>query len=524
MIKERYMGLKGWCANRLNSKMRLMVVSLVLSAYTLVAFHFPFFSYVADNVSNDINGWWIVCSMVLIMLALNYLIYYLLLYLGRVVGKSIIAISLVGNAVCLYFINTYNVLIDKSMMGNVFNTQFSEASSFFSWTIILYALLLGVLPSLWLFRQRVDYGSVWRSLANVAVALVVVGGVVAGNYKNTFWIDRHAPVIGSKLMPWSYTVNSIRYYTHWRRANQKEIPLPDVEEMSKSKDVCVLIIGESARSENFSLYGYARETNPLMKSDGVTAIKAQASHTNTMEAVKAILQHKPSRELYEILPNYLSRNGVDVVWRTSNWGTPPIHVEKQFSNKALAKIYPEADSRYDGILFHDLKHQILSSDKDKVLICIHTYTSHGPEYYSNSPEEFKHFLPECRSVEVQNADHAELINAYDNTIVYTDYLVHSVIETLREIPDRRSCVIFISDHGESLGEGGLYMHGISKGMAPSEQLDIPFIVWTSDNANVGVKPLESAGHHHIYHSVLNFLGIRTPFYDESKNIFECHSL
>ena len=151
-------GLKGWFTNLLNRKMRLMVVSLVLSAYTLVAFHFPFFSYVADNVSNDINGWWIVCSMALLMLALNYLIYYLLLYLGRVVGKSIIAISLVGNAVCLYFVNTYNVLIDRSMMGNVFNTQYSEASSFFSWTIILYALLLGVLPSLWLLRQRVDYG------------------------------------------------------------------------------------------------------------------------------------------------------------------------------------------------------------------------------------------------------------------------------------------------------------------------------------------------------------------------------
>ena len=524
MTNKKSIGLKGWFTNLLNRKMRLMVVSLVLSAYTLVAFHFPFFSYVADNVSNDINGWWIVCSMALLMLALNYLIYYLLLYLGRVVGKSIIAISLVGNAVCLYFVNTYNVLIDRSMMGNVFNTQYSEASSFFSWTIILYALLLGVLPSLWLLRQRVDYGSVWRWLANIAIALVAVGGIVGSNYKNTFWIDRHAPVIGSKLMPWSYIVNSIRYYTHWKRANQQEILLPDVEKMSESRDVCVLIIGESARSENFSLYGYERETNPLMKADGVTAIKAQASHTNTMEAVKAILQHKPSRELYEILPNYLARNGVDVVWRTSNWGTPPIRVEKQFSNKVLAATYPEADSRYDGILFHNLKQEILSSDKDKLLICIHTYTSHGPEYYNNSPEEFKRFLPECRSVEVQSADHAELINAYDNTIVYTDYLVHSVIETLREIPDRRSCVIFISDHGESLGEGGLYMHGIAKGMAPSEQLDIPFIVWASDNANVGVKPLAEAGHYHIYHSVLGFLGIQTPFYDESKDIFECHSL
>jgi lipid A ethanolaminephosphotransferase len=81
-------------------------------------------------------------------------------------------------------------------------------------------------------------------------------------------------------------------------------------------------------------------------------------------------------------------------------------------------------------------------------------------------------------------------------------------------------VIFISDHGESLGEGGLYMHGVPLSMAPDEQLDIPFIVWTSDNSGVKVKNVGLAGHHHVYHSVLKFLGMKTSFYDESKNIFE----
>ena len=127
-------------------------------------------------------------------------------------------------------------------------------------------------------------------------------------------------------------------------------------------------------------------------------------------------------------------------------------------------------------------------------------------------------MPECRTVEMANAKYEELINAYDNTILYTDHLVHSVIEMLQEFPDRRCCVIFVSDHGESLGEGGLYMHGVPLNMAPAEQLDIPFIVWTSDRSKV--KDIELAGHHNIYHSVLKFLGIKTSFYDETKNIFE----
>lgn len=522
IIKEQLRPHKERCAEFLSRKRSLPYVCFLLSAYTLIAFHFPFFSYVIDNVSKDLSGAWIVCSMFLLMLTLNYLVYMILMYLGRVVGKAIIALTLVGNAVCLYFINTYNALIDMSMMGNVFNTQFSEASSFFSWTIIWYVLLLGVLPSVLLFRKKVNYGSIWKFLLNLLITVVVIVGVLAGNYKNIFWIDRHAPIMGSKLMPWSYTINSIRYYQYWKRINQKEIILPDAEIITDSKDICVLIIGESARSGNFSLYGYERNTNPLMAADSVTVIKARASHTNTIDAVKAILQPKPSGDdLYEILPNYLSRNGVDVIWRRSNWGTPPLHIEKEFTKDALKSLYPEADSRYDGILFHGLKEQIMASDSTKIFVGIHTYTSHGPEYYSNTPDTFKKFLPECRTVEMSNAKYSELINAYDNTVLYTDYLIHSVIETLKkEFPDRRSCVIFISDHGESLGEGGFYMHGLPMSMAPSEQLDIPFIVWTSDNSMTKVKNISSAGHYHIYHSVLKFLGLKTSFFDESKNIFE----
>ena len=519
IIKERYSCYMEKIRDFFNRKAGLGCVCALLSAYTLLAFHEPFFSYVTDNVSKNFSGAWIVCSMAIVMFVLNYFVYYLLLYLGRVVGKYIIAFTLIGNAICLYFINTYNVLIDMSMMGNVFNTEFSEASSFFSWTVIGYALVLGVLPCILLCRKKIHYGSFGRFAANIGICIVILLGVLAGNYKNIFWIDRHAPVIGSKLMPWSYTINSIRYYNHWKKMNQKEIILPDAEFLNNDNDIVVLIIGESARSQNFSLYGYSRQTNPLMTADSVTVLRAKASHTNTIDAVKAILQHRPvDDDLYEILPNYLYRNGVDVIWRRSNWGTPPLHVEKEYTKNALKNKYPDADNRYDGILFHGLKEEIMANDTSKIFIGIHTYTSHGPEYYSNTPAEFKQFKPECTTVEMAEAKYSELINAYDNTVLYTDFLVHSVIETLKEFPDRRSCVIFISDHGESLGEGGLYMHGVPMSMAPAEQLDIPFIVWTSDDSKI--KPTKNAGHHNIYHSVLKFLGLKTPFYDESKNIFE----
>lgn len=500
---------------------KLTRICLILSAYTLFAFNIPFFKEVCSRISDNFNGIWIVASMSVVMLALNFLIYYLLLYLGRSVGKFIIAFTLIANSACLYFMNTFNVLIDKTMMGNVFNTRFSEASSFTSWTVIAYILLLGIIPSIWLFHRKISYGSIKRFFANLGIALAVILATLLGNKHNVLWIDYNAPVIGSKIMPWSYIANSWRYYQSWKQLNQKETPLPDAIFVNDNPDICILIIGESARTENFSLFGYNQDTNPLLENDGVVAIRAKASDTYTTEATKAILSHKPGKQLYEILPNYLERNGVDVIWRTSNWGTPPIHVKKYYRKGELQKRFPDAEEKeFDGILFYGLKDEIMASEGKKVFIGIHTYTSHGPKYFANVPEEYKVFLPECTTVDVATADQTELINAYNNTIIYTDYLVHSVIEMLQtQFPDRRSCVIFISDHGESLGEDGNYMHGVPKKMAPAEQTDIPLIVWTSDK-DLKIKDIQEAEHYNIYHSVMKFLGMESSIYDESKNIFE----
>ena len=119
---------------------------------------------------------------------------------------------------------------------------------------------------------------------------------------------------------------------------------------------------------------------------------------------------------------------------------------------------------------------------------------------------------------MNKAKHSELVNAYDNTILYTDFMLHSVIETLRQIEDRRCCMIYVSDHGESLGENGLYMHGVPMQQAPKVQYTIPFIVW-EDEADISTKELKNVGQHHVFHSVLNFFGITSPIYDENHNIF-----
>ena len=497
----------------------LQTECMILSAFTLVAYHIPFFRLVLDKIEGGFNGVLITAGLAVLMLALNHFFYYLVLYTGRFVGRCILAFTFVADAISLYFINSYEVLITDSMMGNVFNTQFSEASGFFSFAAVLYVLFLGVIPCLFIFVAKTDFGSFKRFLSNIGLALGLAVAIAFVNIQNWPWIDRNSTELGSLLMPWSYTVNTVRFYNGEKKRNQKEILLPDAQISNDSKDVCILIIGESARRDHFSLYGYEKPTNPLLAEDDVTALIANSAATYTTAGVKAILDHQPTGKLYEILPNYMYRTGVDVIWRTSNWGEPPVHIEKYHTVKDIKKMYPEADDRYDGILLSGLKEEIQTSDKDKILVILHTNTSHGPTYNKKYPAEFEVFKPVCTTVEMSKANPQELMNAYDNSVLYTDYIIHSAIEILKEFTDRRTCMLYVSDHGESLGEGNLYMHGVPMSIAPKEQIEIPFIVWTSKDA-VEVKELAEVGQYHVFHSVMDFLGVESPIFDEDKNIFK----
>lgn len=502
----------------LSKPIHIALFSALLSLFTLVGYNIPLLKGVAESTEQGANGVIITCSIAILIFAIHTLLIYLLIYFCRSVGKVIIAISLLFNALALYFINSYEVLITSEMMGNVFNTRYSEASGYFSLSGVLYFVLLGIIPCICLFKAKINYGK----LKQVGIiSLTILGVILAvglGNLKNTLWVDRNVPRLGSIILPWSYTVNTVRYYHSWKQLNAKEIPLPDATIKNDDKEVCVLIIGESARSKNFSLYGYERQTNPLLTQDGVVVLCAESAATYTTAGVKAIIDHKPTNKLYEILPNYLYRNGIDVIWRTSNWGEPPLHIANIEKVATLKERYPEADARYDGILIEGLAERIASSDKNKVFVVLHTSTSHGPTYYKKYPKEFEVFTPVCTTVEMAEADHEELINAYDNSILYTDYLVHTAIDELRSLKEWRSTLLFVSDHGESLGENNLYMHGMPKSMAPREQFDIPFIVWLSDSERT-VRDIECAEQYHVFHTVLSSLSVDSEIYNAEYDIF-----
>jgi lipid A ethanolaminephosphotransferase len=406
------------------------------------------------------------------------------------------------------------------MIGNVLNTKYEESSSFFSFKLLLYLILFGIIPSFYIVKAKITTIPLKQFFITISLSLLFIIGLAFANASNWLWIDKNSKTLGGLAMPWSYTVNLSLFYIHESKKNEKEILLPKATIKDNQKSVVILIIGESARSQNFSLYGYSKNTNPLLsKISNLYHFKANSVATYTTAGVKGILEHTRTDDLYEILPNYLFRNNVEVIWRTTNWGEPPIHIEQYQNREALLPFCKSENSNYDEVLFAGIKEQILVSKKNKILIVLHTSTSHGPTYSKKYPPQFEVFKPVCNSVELGKCSQTELINGYDNTIVYTDYILSNVIENLKQLKQYNSTMIFISDHGESLGEKNLYMHGLPLSIAPKEQYEIPFIVWLS-NSSKKIKPNKILSQGHVFHSVLNFLKIESPIYNEDLNIFE----
>ena len=510
----------------------LFAFSCIVSIGTLLLYNLPFFNYVSQNTNESTGGIiFLQASLVIIMLALNFMLTYLSMWLLRIVARILLAIFAIINATAVYFIITYSAIINATTIENVFNTRYSEASGFFSWSLWMFIAVFGVLPALYCLMQPVVIGKAKKLGIYCGSSLAIILLVASLNISQTLWISQHDTELGGLLQPWSYVVNTCRVISSYQDEQAEEIKLPDGTIADHEKAVVVLVIGESARKANFQLYGYQRDTNPLLsKQEGLKVYQATACATYTTAGTKAILEPKDSGDLYELLPNYAFRTGVDVSWRTSNWGEPPIHIDEYLTDTDLSDLYQGRSNDYDDILYYGLRERIESSKKDKVLIILHTSTSHGPKYADKYPKQFEVYKPVAKNIEEGEKNIGMLINAYDNTIRYTDFLLNSLINTLREMRDWHSAMIFISDHGESLGENKMFMHGLPMKLAPKVQYEIPFLVWTSDGFRTYKQTSSSQDapegelpavleQHYVFHSVLNLLSIQSPAYNKDYDIF-----
>ena len=507
---------------------------LLFSIFNAVLFQWPLYRLASSTRTDfDFQTWLALSTLFVFQLILSVTLLGLSSLLSIRLLKLSCAMFTVGNAVALYFIVQYNIVIDASMIGNIANTNVKEASELLHPKLFAYVLLLGVAPAVALMRIQVRRSSRLRRIGLVLAVLSLGSAWLYANAQSWLWIDKNAKQFGGLILPWSYVVNTVRYAQSEAERHRVTERLPPITGRRPGGMIVVLVIGEAARAQNFSLFGYARDTNPLLKQDGVVTFPgAHSCATYTTASLRCMLSYKGANGMSandEPLPSYLHRHGVEVIWRTNNFGEPFLKTDAYETADQIRKACTAGCARldYDEVLLHGLDAELRGRDRDtKTLIVLHQGGSHGPQYAKKYPPEFERFKPTCHSVELQQCSHEALVNTYDNTIVYNDYFLHRLIGLLKTVSDRPSAMLYMSDHGESLGERGLYLHGLPKYVAPEVQSSVPLLAWMSDDfARRGGAMRspdsfhEGLSHDVVFHSVMGALGLSSAIYAPENDLF-----
>jgi lipid A ethanolaminephosphotransferase len=316
----------------------------------------------------------------------------------------------------------------------------------------------------------------------------------------------------------------------------------DEEVAAAKKPILVVIVaGETARAQNWSLGGYTRETNPELAKRDITYFSNTSScGTATAVSLPCMFSHLGRSDYsYEAglasenMLDVLTRAGYHVEWWDNNTG------DKQIGDRITVRsLIKSTDPRYcadgecnDGIFLDELSNYADTITQNTVLV-LHMIGSHGPSYYLRYPKEFEAFTPTCQTSELKNCANEDIVNAYDNTILYTDHILASMIDILAKKDNAISSLIYASDHGESLGENGLYLHGAPYMIAPEYQTRVPMLLWMGKEyqdtfainaACLKDKKDDAVSHDNLFSTVLSLADVHSESIDpELDLIASCH--
>lgn len=523
------------------------VLTMLVALWLMLTMNLPFWHSVWQGVGGMSND----SPLFLLSLPLFVWIWlYVLLSLlawGRLT-KAVLSLLVLVSAGASYFMNSYGIVIDYNMLTNMLQTDVAEATELFNARLLLWLLLLGVLPALLISRMPTR-PLTWRrelagKLGSMAALLAVFAVLVMSQYQPYASLIRNHREVRLMLVP-SNVVGAVHGYL------KRELAAPAVLEVvgadahrisavstPRRPRVTLLVVGETARAANFSLNGYARPTNPeLAERDVINYPQASSCGTATAVSVPCMFQDVGRADYQDAMAgnregmlDVLQRAGVDVLWRDNNSGCKGACdrvPSEDVSHLNLAQFCADGEC-HDEALLHNLQAYLDGLTRDTVVV-LHMKGSHGPAYYKRYPAAFERFTPVCKEVQLDRCDTASIVNAYDNSLLYTDHVLAATIDLLRSNAARLdTAMLYMSDHGESLGEHGMYLHGVPYAMAPSEQTHVPMVLWFSDgmqrSSGISADCLrqqsgQPVSQDNLFHSVIGLMGVRTEVYQPQLDIF-----
>jgi lipid A ethanolaminephosphotransferase len=450
-------------------------------------------------------------------------------------------------AITAYFISTYGTLMDKDMMRNVFDTDPAEVVGLLNLDLLGHLLLLGLLPALLVWRvvlpKRTWSKQLRQRLVFLACAFAVsIAGVFACSAHYAVFLREHKP-IRFTITPSAPVSSVFGLLAKTSHSSQGALLDPGgavtrTSAIHAKPLVIFLVVGETARAANFQLGGYERATNTeLAKVDGLAYFgNATSCGTATALSVPCMFSHL-GREQFDLgaakrytnLLDVFTAAGFDVEWRDNNAGCKGVCARvKQISyaDRPDPALCPNGYC-FDEVMLTDLDARLRDIERDTVIV-FHQIGSHGPAYSERYPPAFERFKPACRTNELNKCSAQELVNAYDNSIAYTDHvLARQIAQLLAADAHVDSLLIYMSDHGESLGEQGIYLHGLPYRFAPHQQKEVPFLMWTSpgfaartqlDQGCLRARAKEVFSHDNLYHTAMGAGEVRNGVYQSSLDV------
>lgn len=476
-------------------------------------------------------------SLGALLTALNTLI--LLPISSRPLLKWVLVPLLLVTSATAYFMDTYNTVIDQGMLLNGVQTDTAEVLDLLSFKLLLYIFFFGFLPAVALLKTTIHRESkrqilVSRMGIGVTCLLTIVMILTSQSGFFASFFREHKP-LRYYANP-TYTLYSVIKFAVTLPQDQNA-PLQQVGEDAAIIDeeddleLIIMVVGETARADRFSLNGYQRETNPLLSQDEVISFTDFWScGTSTAVSVPCMFSVFPQDQFSvtrakktENVLDIIQKTGADVLWVDNNSDSKDVALRVSYQSIKLTTSQ-EVESRDEEMLPHS-RQFIETHPQNDLFIVLHQMGNHGPAYYKRYPEPFERFKPVCKTNQLNECSLEEIGNTYDNGILYTDNFLHEVVELLKEYEDRyETAMFYVSDHGESLGESGLYLHGLPNILAPDSQRHVPMIMWSSDNnedidkAALNELKDQNYTHDNVFHTILGLLEIECKEYDPDMDL------
>lgn len=530
---------------KIPKNLRLETLMLIVSAYILLMFNRHMLTVISTGISSSTFVDKLFIGSVFLSVGMLLYVYLLLLCHGKL-GKWLLALIISFAAGLSYMRDQFNIVYDESMIRNVIETDIAEASELVSVKMILFTIVFGLIPAWFIIKAQIKKGTLLSTISKrigiIAIVLIALVINIAPFYKNYASLLRNNRELKNYIVPTAFIYSGYQYLKSLQPT--KEHIITSIGEDAKAKRdthnkkamALVIVLGETARAANFSLSGYEKNTNPLIserissKKDLIYFTDFSSCGTSTAVSVPCMFS-KMVRNNYDAtdakyqegLLDVFKHAGLDVIWIDNNSGCKNACNRVTYIDTRGRKNEPDCEKNecFDSVLVKDLDAALTQAKRD-IVIVMHQKGSHGPAYYKRVPKNMEKFTPICDKNELPACSNKAIVNAYDNTILYTDFILNSTINTLEKHQDQfDSAMFYVSDHGESLGEHNLYLHGLPYSIAPEFQTHVPAVLWLSNNyqqrtgltinclAQTKDKPLS---HDYFFHSMLSLMQIQTSEY------------